>query len=127
MSPLTCSLLAFLALFAAADALLPNPYCSKLVLGKQTKDFIDFSLTAPGGVVTIPDKCSRPGRRLVGELISVCNVPNSKPTITQAIQSQYDIKPNFAMVNIDCPSNIAGCDKLDVHVTEYCEMVTAPH
>ncbi|XP_063375854.1 uncharacterized protein LOC134663416 isoform X1 [Cydia fagiglandana] len=126
MSPLACSLLAFIALFVTHALSMPNPFCSKVELGNKTKDFIDFSLTVTGGDVTVPDKSTRPGRQLVGEVVSTCNTPHWEPKITPAIMSDYEFKPNFALFNIDCPKNITGCDKLDFKVTQYWEMVTAP-
>ncbi|XP_063617159.1 uncharacterized protein LOC134790318 [Cydia splendana] len=127
MSPLACSLLALIALFVADALSKPNPFCSKVELGNQTKEFIVFSLTVTGGDITVPDKSTRPGRELVGEVVSVCNTPNWQPKITPAMMSDYHFKPNFALFNIDCPRNITGCDKLDLRVTQFWEMVTAPH
>ncbi|XP_047987059.1 uncharacterized protein LOC125226921 [Leguminivora glycinivorella] len=126
MSPLACLLLAFAALFAAADGVKLN-YCGYLMLGEETKDHTDFRLTAPGGDVQIPDKCSRPGRRLVGEYISVCDPPYYQPIVTPAMTGSPYLKPVFKLVNIQCPSGIKGCDNLDVHVTQFCEIVTGPH
>ncbi|XP_063375853.1 uncharacterized protein LOC134663414 isoform X2 [Cydia fagiglandana] len=131
MSPLACSLLVLAALIAATDALLANPFCNYLELGETEgypeNNYVDFTLTVAGGIITIPDKCSRPGNKLIGEAITVCNVPNSKPGITQALQTQYHFKPNFALVNIYCPSDIPGCDRLKVKVMQFCGMVTGPN
>ncbi|XP_063618128.1 uncharacterized protein LOC134791008 [Cydia splendana] len=126
MSPLACSLLAFIALFVADAESIANPFCDKLELGKVEGDSVDFTLTVAGGYITVPDKTTRPGRKLVGEYFSVCNTPYSKPTLTPAPKS-HDITPNFAMLHIDCPSNIPGCNELELHVSQYWEMVTAPH
>ncbi|XP_047987932.1 uncharacterized protein LOC125227620 [Leguminivora glycinivorella] len=126
MSPLACSLLALAALLAAADGVMP-PFCGHLWLGRRTIDKIEFVLTVSGGVVNIPDKCSLPGRRLVGEDFTACNEPNYTPTIRQAYKPPNDKTPNFAMVDIECPSNFTGCNQLALKVEQYCEMVTSPH
>ncbi|XP_047987890.1 uncharacterized protein LOC125227591 [Leguminivora glycinivorella] len=129
MSPLARSLLALAALLAAADAE-PNPFCDSLDLGRDygfpLSNYQKFTLTVAGGKVVIPDKCSRPGNKIVGESISVCNTPNSKPIIMPALQTQYHFKPNFALVDIRCPRDVAGCDRLKVEIWQFCEMVTAP-
>ncbi|XP_047987760.1 uncharacterized protein LOC125227478 [Leguminivora glycinivorella] len=122
MSPLACSLLAFTALFATADAVDPINYCGSLLLGKKTEDQIDFRITAPGGDVSIPDKCARPGRKLVGEYIYVCDPGEYQPTVSERREG-----PPFSLVNIDCPSDVGGCSSLDVQVTQHCEDVTGPH
>ncbi|XP_061707967.1 uncharacterized protein LOC133533802 [Cydia pomonella] len=131
MLPLARSLLALAALLSVTEARLANPFCSDLHLGKDDgypkNNYVDFTITVSGGTITIPDKCSRPGNKIVGESISICNTPNSKPEIWQALQTEYHFKPNFALFHIDCPSNIAGCDRLKVEIRQYCEMVTAPH
>ncbi|XP_061708001.1 uncharacterized protein LOC133533801 [Cydia pomonella] len=131
MSPLACSLLALAALIAAADALKPNPYCSYLEMGQTegypTDNYVEFTLNVAGGTITIPDKCTRLGNMIIGEAISVCNTPNSKPEITPALQTEYQFKPNLGSVHIECPSDIDGCDRLDVEITQYCSMVTANH
>ncbi|XP_063529606.1 uncharacterized protein LOC134740883 [Cydia strobilella] len=126
MSPLACSLLALAALFAATDALFPNPYCSFLEMGKTDgypqDNEVDFTITVAGGYITIPDRCTRPGNKLVGQSISVCNAPNSKPEIIVPLRTDYR-RPNFGSLYIHCPSGFPGCDRLEVHVWQYCEMV----
>ncbi|XP_063618125.1 uncharacterized protein LOC134791005 [Cydia splendana] len=131
MSPLACSLLVLAVLIAATDALIANPFCSFLELGETDgypeDNYVDFTLTGADGSLTIPDKCTRPGNKLIGESISVCNTPNSKPKIRQALQSDYDFAPNFGKVFISCPIEIPGCDRLQVEVMQFCGMVTAPN
>ncbi|XP_047987868.1 uncharacterized protein LOC125227570 [Leguminivora glycinivorella] len=128
MSPLARSLLALAALIAAADAELPN-YCSNERTGKQVgipADNVEkFTLTVSGGLVRIPDKCTRPGNKMIGEYKSVCNIPNYQPKIRHILKTHrryYDSE-----IYIDCPSNITGCDSLKLEITQYCQMVVAPH
>ncbi|XP_047987888.1 uncharacterized protein LOC125227588 [Leguminivora glycinivorella] len=129
MSPLACSLLALGTLLAAADAVYPITYCGFLELGRVEDDKIEFvqELTVSGGIVNIPDKCTIPGRKLVGEKFTACNAPNYTPKIIQAFKSPIDMTPNFAMVEIDCPSDIDGCNTLVLEVVQYCQTVTGPH
>ncbi|XP_063376746.1 uncharacterized protein LOC134664087 [Cydia fagiglandana] len=122
MSPLARSLLALAALLAAADAI-PNPFCDSLSRGKQTYDSSEtFEITATGdSVTTIPDKCARPGRRLVGDYLSVCNAYH-KPKL----DTPMGIANPLGAVYITCPRSEAGCSQLKLQVTQYCEMVTGP-
>ncbi|XP_047987829.1 uncharacterized protein LOC125227536 [Leguminivora glycinivorella] len=119
MSPLACSLLALTALLAAADAVMPPPDCTSVTLGKVTEDVTTFSLNVGGGDVRIPDKCTRPGRKLVGVKIEACLSPEKKIKITQALQTAPDFPPNFSLFNIEV-------DTIVVSVQQYGEMVTPP-
>ncbi|XP_061707966.1 uncharacterized protein LOC133518310 [Cydia pomonella] len=124
--PLARSLLALAALLAAADAT-TNPFCDSLSRGQQTDDYEYFVLTGTGDATTkIPDKCSRPGRELVGDYISVCNTPYSKPQLRSLMLGTDITTIPFWAVYIGCSHTIPGCSRLEVQVTQYCKMVTAP-
>ncbi|XP_063617156.1 uncharacterized protein LOC134790315 [Cydia splendana] len=126
MSPLARSLLALAALLAAAYAK-RNPFCDSLNIGDEyignQDDTINFKLTVSGEFYTvIPDKCTRPGRRLVHQYLSVCNTPNNKPTISLVKDSEP-----YTAVTFDCPREVPGCTHLELNVEQVCKPVTGPH
>ncbi|XP_061708058.1 uncharacterized protein LOC133518397 [Cydia pomonella] len=121
MSPLARSLLALAALLAAADAM-TNPFCDSLSRREQTDDYETFVITGTGDSVTeIPDKCTRPGRKLVGDYLSVCNAYHRPKLATP-----MGIAHPLGAVYITCPKTVDGCSRLQLHVTQYCKMVTGP-
>ncbi|XP_061707970.1 uncharacterized protein LOC133518314 [Cydia pomonella] len=125
MSPLARSLLALAALLAAADAL-ANPYCDYLTIGRNYyadgDNVIKYTLTVSGEFYTIiPDKCSRPGRRLVHQTLVVCNDPNNVPRISLVKHSDP-----YTAVTIECPRDVPGCLNLELHVRQDCKPVTGP-
>ncbi|XP_047987833.1 uncharacterized protein LOC125227541 [Leguminivora glycinivorella] len=121
MSPLARSLLVLGALLAAADAM-SNPFCDSLSRGEETGDYESFVLTGTGDAVTvIPDKCSRPGRKLVGDYLSACN-----PYHTPKLSTPMGIRNSLGAVYITCARTDPGCSSLQVQVLQYCKMVTAP-
>ncbi|XP_063358751.1 uncharacterized protein LOC134648198 [Cydia amplana] len=129
MSPLARSLLALAALLAAADAIpkLPNPFCDSLSIGKEyignRDDSIKFKLTVSGEFYTIiPDKCTRPGRRLLHQYLRVCNPPNNKPSISLVKSSDP-----YTAITLDCPRDVPGCTNLELNVRQDCKMLSGPY
>ncbi|XP_061708056.1 uncharacterized protein LOC133518396 [Cydia pomonella] len=121
MSPLACSLLALAALFAVSNAKnvhIPNPFCDERMRGIEGDSSEHFKMTVSGGVVNIPDNCTRLGRKLVGEDVSVCNAPYSKPLL----RSVFGLSNKFGILGIDCPTNTNGCMTLELDVTQHCKM-----
>ncbi|XP_061708009.1 uncharacterized protein LOC133518354 [Cydia pomonella] len=125
MSPLACSLLALTTLFAVSDAEkvgVPNPFCDGRMKGTEGDSVINFEMTVSGGVVTIPDKCSRVGKELVGENVNTCNTSNSKPLF----RSILGLENNFGIIGIDCPTNTIGCMALKLKVMQHCKSILPP-
>ncbi|XP_047987652.1 uncharacterized protein LOC125227387 [Leguminivora glycinivorella] len=120
MSPLACSVVALAALFAVSNAAsVEDPFCANLFLGDSSlQPGTEFTMNVSGGEVIIPNRCPLASPNLWGQYLKVCNEETSLPEIRPFT---FGGRP-YEKVNIDCPKSTRGCDRLELKVTQLCNV-----